>query len=236
MLPRTAVYAIAALSLACSKDDTKASPAPEASSVAQPSAGAAPSASGASTPGAPVAAGSSSTSTAAPAASPGAASSGTRAPPGGVVVASASAAPSAAPLVASASAAPSASAPAAPPAKPVASRTASPRYTIDFSAPGNCTAGNDCAATLHIEALGAYHVNDQYKFRFVPTDAAGVTFSGGAPGDFAMQGAKAGTMSLRFKASQAGTVTVAGTFKICVCTESECQPEQVAVSLAVPIG
>jgi hypothetical protein len=231
MLLRSAFFGVLALSLACSKEEPKAFPAPGASSGAEVVGAAAPTSSGA--PGASSAVAS---SAAGPSATQGAAPSGARALAGAVAVVSASAAAStSAPLVASASAAPTASAAPAPPAKPVASRTSSPRYTIDFSAPGNCTAGADCGATLHIEALGSYHVNDAYKFRFVPSDGAGLTFSGGTPGDFAMQGAKSGTMNLRFKAAQAGTVTVAGTFKICVCTDSECQPEQVAVSLAVPI-
>jgi hypothetical protein len=127
-------------------------------------------------------------------------------------------------------------APPAPPAKPVFSRVSSPRWNVDFSAPGSCTAGTDCNATLRVEALGDYHVNAEYSFRFVPAAVGGVTFAGGAPGDFARQGAKVGTLSLRFQSASAGPVTIAGTFKICVCTDAVCQPETVSVSLTVPIA
>jgi hypothetical protein len=122
----------------------------------------------------------------------------------------------------------------APTPSPVSTHSASPRWSIDFSTPG-CAASTDCPATLRVEALGAYHVNPDYRFRFVPSDAAGLTVTGGAPTDFALQSPKVGVMNVRFRAAAAGAVTLAGTFKICVCTDTECNPEPVAVSLPVTV-
>jgi hypothetical protein len=42
-------------------------------------------------------------------------------------------------------------------------------------------------------------------------------------------------MNVHLKASAPGPVTLAGTFKICVCTDTECNPESVSVSLALTV-
>jgi hypothetical protein len=86
-----------------------------------------------------------------------------------------------------------------------------------------------------VEALGDYHVNPEYHFRFVPSAGSATVYSAGTPADFVLQGPKVGVMTVGFRASAAGTANLAGTFKICVCTDSACQPEQVAVALAVPV-
>ena len=212
------------LSLGCSKTEPIADPAPAPpSTVAVASSSPAPSVSGAIAPAAP--------------------------PSGSASVAVAPVLPSAAPTaprplpmpVASAvTTAPSASAsapgPSPAPPKPVATRLTSPAWNIDFSSPGGCTVGAQCSAQLRVDALGAYHVNGEYRFRFVPSAASGIAFTGGAPTDFALQGPKVGVMSVGFQPSAAGTASLAGTFKICVCTDSACQPEQVAVALTVPVA
>jgi hypothetical protein len=117
---------------------------------------------------------------------------------------------------------------------PATSRTSSPHWTVDFSTPG-CALGTDCVASLRVEALGDYHVNPDYRFRFVPTAVSGVTFSAGGPGDFALQGPKVGVMSVHYSAVAAGSVTLSGSFKICVCTDAVCAPEPVSVSLPVTV-
>lgn len=126
-------------------------------------------------------------------------------------------------------------APTPPPAlTPAAARTSSAHWNVDFSTPG-CASGTDCTATLRVEALADFHVNPDYHFRFVPNAVPGVSFSGGAPGDFALQGPKVGVMGVHYTASAPGAVTLSGTFKICVCTDAVCAPEPVSVSLAVTV-
>jgi hypothetical protein len=117
---------------------------------------------------------------------------------------------------------------------PASTRTSSAHWNVDFSTPG-CASGTDCSATLRLEALGEYHVNPDYHFRFVPNAVAGVAFSAGGPADFALQGPKVGVMSVHFNASAPGPVTLSGTFKICVCTDAVCAPEPVSVSLPVTV-
>jgi len=122
-----------------------------------------------------------------------------------------------------------------PPAlTPASTRASSAHWNVDFSTPG-CASGTDCPATLRVEALGDYHVNPDYHFRFVPNAVAGVTFSAGGPGDFALQGPKVGVMSVPYISSARGSVTLSGTFKICVCTDAVCAPEPVTVSLPVTV-
>ncbi len=112
----------------------------------------------------------------------------------------------------------------APPSlTPASTRTSSAHWNVDFSTPG-CASGTDCPAALRIEALGDYHVNPEYHFRFVPNAAAGVIFSAGGPGDFTLQSPKVGVMSVHFNASAPGPVTLSGTFRICVCTDALCAP------------
>ncbi len=117
---------------------------------------------------------------------------------------------------------------------PASTRTSSAHWNVDFSTPG-CASGTDCLAKLRLEALGDYHVNPDYHFRFVPGAVAGIVFSAGGPADFALQGPKVGVMSVHFNASAAGPVTLSGTFKICVCTDAVCAPEPVSVSLPVTV-
>ena len=123
----------------------------------------------------------------------------------------------------------------APPSlAPASTRTSSARWNVDFSTPG-CASGTDCPATLRLEALGDYHVNPDYHFRFVPNAVSGVVFSAGGPADFALQGPKVGVMSVHYNASTPGPVILSGTFKICVCTDAVCAPEPVSVSLPVTV-
>ncbi len=122
----------------------------------------------------------------------------------------------------------------APALVPASTHASSAHWTIDFATPG-CASGTDCAATLTLRALGDFHVNPEYHFRFVPAAVPGVTFAAGTPTDFALNGAKTGVMNVRYHPSASGAVTLSGTFKICVCTDAECVPEPVNVSLPVSV-
>lgn len=114
-------------------------------------------------------------------------------------------------------------------------------FGLDVSSAG-CRAGNECAMTIHLAVAGDYHVNKEYPYKFVATPEPGVTFLAQdgttfsrAAGDFREEGPKAGTMTVRFKPSAAGTARVQGTFKMSVCSDENCQIEQQPVSLAIPV-
>ncbi|MBL8612991.1 MAG: hypothetical protein JNL38_36965 [Myxococcales bacterium] len=181
-------------------------------------------------------------------AAPSAAASASAAPP-----ASASAAPAssvAASAAASASGRPSASASAGPSAsaaaaaKPAAARVTGQNFVVDLAA-APCAVGQACTMTVRLAAQGDYHINKEYPYKLTMSDAAGVTMLGKSspnvfakPGDFREEGEKAATMTVAFKPTAApagGKVTLAGTYKMSVCSDANCQIEQTAISLAVPV-
>lgn len=139
--------------------------------------------------------------------------------------------------------APSASASAAAAAlKPASTRIAGKNFALDVASPG-CKAGADCVVTLRVTAAGEYHINKEYPYKFTAAPAPGITFLGkGEPnvftraaGDFREEGEKAATMTVRFKPTAPGDAKVSGTYKMSVCSADQCQIEQQAVALAVPV-
>lgn len=198
---------------------------------------------------------------AAPTATP--AASATPAAPSATTVASAATTASATPAAsasatapapsaaASASARPSgsasaaaASASAAPAAKPAAARVTGQNFVVDVAA-APCAVGQSCTMTVRLAAQGDYHINKEYPYKLTMGDAPGVTMLGKSspnvfakPADFREEGEKAATMTVAFKPTAApagGKVTLAGTYKMSVCSDANCQIEQTAISLAVPV-
>lgn len=107
-----------------------------------------------------------------------------------------------------------------------------PAHRVDASV-GACKAGDPCALTVKLTALGDFKVNEEYPFKFVPADAAGVTME---PGVFEHVGKQAGTMTVPFRAAAAGPVTVAGKLRLSVCTPDECRIEEEPVSVEVAVA
>jgi hypothetical protein len=69
---------------------------------------------------------------------------------------------------------------------------------------------------------------------FLGGDAGKSTFSKAA-GDFRQEGEKAGVMSVRFKPTAKGSVAIAGTFKMSVCSAKDCQIEVQEISVPVAV-
>ena len=133
-------------------------------------------------------------------------------------------------------------APEPPPLKGASTHLSGKNFTLDVSSPG-CRVDTPCAVSLRVAAVGDFHVNKEYPYKFTATPAAGVAFLGNgdpntfsrASGDFREDGEKTGTMTVRLKPSAAGTANVTGTYKMSVCSAEQCQIESQAVSLAVPV-
>lgn len=118
-------------------------------------------------------------------------------------------------------------------------------FVIDAAPASDCAAGANCAVTVKLAAQGEFHINKEYPYKFTASPSSGVTYLGsdsGNPnvftkgaGDFAIGDEKTATMTVKFKASQKGSVTIGGTFKMSVCSSANCQLEQqdVAVTVAV---
>lgn len=106
-------------------------------------------------------------------------------------------------------------------------------YRIDAAPPAACAPGASCEARLVLTALGDYHVNKDYPFKFVgePTPAAPVD----GEGAFAIDDARHGTMTVTFRPAAAGTAKLVGTFKLSVCSDETCEIETPRIELAVPV-
>ncbi len=132
-------------------------------------------------------------------------------------------------------------APPPPPAKPVFAHFAGSAYAVDLSNPGNCQSGTECTVVIRLSAQAPYHINKEYPYKFTANDAGGVqfvaadrVFSRGS-GAFSQQGETAATITVRFRGTAAGSATIAGPFRLSVCTDKECKIDVANVSLTVPI-
>jgi hypothetical protein len=110
-----------------------------------------------------------------------------------------------------------------------------------------CAANAECKVDLRLEAGAGFHVNAEYPYKFKAQTAGGVTFLGKDPtsaetfskaaGDFVLDAnnVQVGTMSVRFKSANKGSVSIAGVFKLSVCSASNCQLEQANVTVPVTV-
>lgn len=112
-------------------------------------------------------------------------------------------------------------------------------YDLKPETVGDCKVGAECVVKLTATTKGDYHVNDTYPFKLTLA-AAGVEFhgSGGATfagSDFERQGKTVGVMTIKFKPSAKGQVTLTGKYKVCFCTDQTCAPSVVDVSIPVTV-
>lgn len=115
--------------------------------------------------------------------------------------------------------------------KPLAGK---PFYRIDAGPPVACAQGATCEARLVLTALGEYHVNQDYPFKFLGEPAPAVPVDG--EGAFAIDDARHLTMTVKFHPAAAGTAKLVGTFKLSVCSDDTCEIETPRIELAVPVG
>jgi len=105
-------------------------------------------------------------------------------------------------------------------------------YRIDAGPQKPCASGAACEAQLVLTALGDYHLNQEYPFKFLGAPNA-VSIDG--TGAFGFDGAKRGTMTITFRPAQPGTAKLVGTFKLSVCSNETCEIETPMLELAVPV-
>jgi hypothetical protein len=111
---------------------------------------------------------------------------------------------------------------------------AKPFYRVDRAPQAACASGAICEAALVLTALGNYHVNKDYPFKFVGDPAAAIQVDG--QGTFAFGDARHGTMTIKFRAASSGTATLVGTFKLSVCSDENCEIETPKLELLVPVS
>jgi hypothetical protein len=113
-------------------------------------------------------------------------------------------------------------------------------YDLKPEVQGECKAGAECVVKLTATTKGEFHVNDTYPFKLTLNAVPGVELhgSGGAVftgGDFERQGKTVGVMTIKFKPQAKGAITLAGKYKVCFCTEKECAPSTIDVSIPVTV-
>jgi hypothetical protein len=129
-------------------------------------------------------------------------------------------------------------------AQPASAPAEDAAYALSTDAP-ECKAGATCTATLRLEAKGDFHLNDEYPFKFTAGDNAKVEYLGTdgggknvfskAAGDFAKQTAKVGVMTVKFKPSAPGSVTIDGVYKLSVCSEATCKLDNPSAKVTVAV-
>jgi hypothetical protein len=118
-------------------------------------------------------------------------------------------------------------------------------FFIDTAAPADCASGSECNLSVKLGALGVFHVNDEYPYKFKADDAVGVEFGGTdaagknvfskPAGNWRKVDEKSGVMSVKFKVLSAGERTISGTFKLSVCSAETCLLEQRDVKARVVV-
>ncbi len=108
-------------------------------------------------------------------------------------------------------------------------------YFMDVVAP-HCEAGKPCTLSITLAARGAFHINDEYAYKFtadltpgvqfVGTDPAGQIFFTKAAGDWHKTDPASGVMDVKFFIGTPGILTLGGTFKFSVCSDASCVVEQ----------
>ena len=107
-------------------------------------------------------------------------------------------------------------------------------YRIDAGPRTPCASGATCEARLVLTALGDYHVNQDYPFKFVGDPARAPAVEG--TGTFALDSARQGTLTITFRPGGPGTARLVGTFKLSVCSDETCEIEAPKLELAIPVS
>ncbi|MDP9033520.1 MAG: hypothetical protein M3O50_01830 [Myxococcota bacterium] len=118
-------------------------------------------------------------------------------------------------------------------------------FFVDAAVPSACSAGASCVLTLTLVATGAYHINDDYPYKFRADDGPGIRFLGKsdadgdvfskAAGDWTKKDERTGTIAITFRAASPGSRVVSGIFKLSVCSAQSCQLEQQAIQASVTV-
>jgi hypothetical protein len=116
-------------------------------------------------------------------------------------------------------------------------------FFVDTQAPSECAVGSTCDLAVKLTAVGDFHVNDEYPYRFKANDVPGIDYAGTdsmgkgvfskPAGDWKKADAKTGVMTVKFTPREKGDKTITGTFKMSVCSAANCLLEQRELSAVV---
>jgi len=107
-------------------------------------------------------------------------------------------------------------------------------YQLGLVSPSPCARGGECRVQLALTAIGGYHLNDRYPFKFLY--AIDGVDQRADTGTFVRDGAQRGTLTIAFRApATAATAKISGTFKLSVCTDDNCEIAEPEVAFAVAV-
>jgi hypothetical protein len=118
-------------------------------------------------------------------------------------------------------------------------------FFVDVDPGAACSPGATCTTTLKLVATGAFHINDEYPYRFKADDAPGVEFLGSdgagknvfskVASDWRKNDEKSGTMGVKWRAAAGGDKNIGGVLKLSVCSAQSCQIDQAPVQATVAV-
>lgn len=95
-----------------------------------------------------------------------------------------------------------------------------------------CASGGTCEAKVMLTARAGYHVNPEYPYKFIADPSTELAVEG--TGTFTVVDELHGTMTITFRPAKAGTLRLAGTFRLSVCTPEDCAVEAPKIALSIP--
>ena len=108
-------------------------------------------------------------------------------------------------------------------------------FSAYMSGSGAYKAGQAGNVTAVANALGDYHVNQEYPYKFTLNAAPlGVSYGETVVRNVS-RSEKRAAISIPFTPSSAGTVTISGVYSLSVCTSSNCVIEKVPLSVTVKV-
>lgn len=108
-------------------------------------------------------------------------------------------------------------------------------FSAYLSAKPSYKKGQPATVTAIVNALGEYHVNQEYPYKFkMGTAPAGVTYPEAVVRSVSRTEKRA-TMPIPFTPDASGTATISGECALSVCTDSNCVIEKVPLSVTVKI-
>jgi hypothetical protein len=126
---------------------------------------------------------------------------------------------------------PAAKAPAPPLPEPGA-LAEKPYFRIDPGPASACASGGTCEARVVLTARAGYHVNPEYPHKFVGDASADFAIDG--TGKFTVDDELHGTMTITFRPTKPGPLTLSGVFKLSVCSADECAIDAPKIALTIP--
>jgi hypothetical protein len=104
-------------------------------------------------------------------------------------------------------------------------------YRLDLAGEPVCKVGAACDVKITLTALQGHKVNTEYPTKFVADAAPNVGVDG--TGSFTVENATRGVMTIKVTPSQAGTFTLAGQFRLSVCTDDKCEIDGPTIALSL---